>query len=72
MAKRTVRIIVTTLFGLLSLGLAWFTDYVADQPAYPNKGAIALVSGGFSIACLVIAILFICKAPPCLKNSPQR
>lgn len=70
MAKKTTRTVMATLFGLMALGFAWLADYIAGDPANSGNDAIfTLILGCSSIACLVIAILFVCKPPPCMKNS---
>lgn len=70
MAKKTVRIVVATLFGLLALAFTWAADYYGNEPTLSSPPPLAyfVVFGGFSIACLVMAVLFVCKPPPCMKN----
>ncbi|MFA5128815.1 MAG: hypothetical protein WC445_02475 [Patescibacteria group bacterium] len=73
MTKKTIRIVAATLFGLLALTFAWAADSYGDGPSFSSPPPLAyfVVFGGFSIACLVMAVLFICKPPPCMKDSPR-
>lgn len=73
MTKKTARIVVATLFGLLALTFAWAAEYYGNEPTLSSPPPLAyfVVFGGFSIVCLVMAILLVCKPPPCMKTLPK-